>query len=63
MSTTAEPPEQGDFSDEAWLSVLAAYDRTYAELASHHETLERQNAELQQQRRFIASVLGAVNDL
>lgn len=63
MTFTAERPRDGEFSDEAWLSVLAAYDRTYAELASHHALLERQNEELQTQRRFIASVLGAVNDI
>ena len=59
----ADRPGGGDFSDEAWLSVLAAYDRTYAELASHHALLERQNEELHDQRRFIASILGAVNDI
>ncbi|MBN8293760.1 PAS domain-containing protein [Rhodobacter sp. NTK016B] len=67
MTSTADlpkdGPQDGDFSDAAWLNVLAAYDRTYAELASHHEQLERQNRELHQLRHFIASILGAVNDI
>ncbi|MCB1389617.1 MAG: PAS domain-containing protein [Rhodobacteraceae bacterium] len=63
MGISTDRHKDGEFSDDAWLSVLAAYDRTYAELASHHALLERQNEELQTQRRFIASILGAVNDI
>lgn len=63
MSTSTDRHRDGEFSDDAWLSVLAAYDKTYAELASHHALLERQNQELQTQRQFIASILEAVNDI
>ena len=51
------------FTDDAWANVLAAVDRSYAELVAHQEQLERQNAELQDLRRFIASILGSVTEV
>lgn len=51
------------FSDDAWLDVLSAVDRTYADLVEYQERLERQNAELQQMRGFLESIFGSVSDV
>jgi two-component system sensor histidine kinase HupT/HoxJ len=50
-------------SDQTWVEVLAAVDRTYAELVGHQEQLERQNHELERMRRFLASILASVSDV
>ena len=52
-----------EFSDSAWLDVLRAVDRTYAELVTHQERLEQQNTELESLRRSMASVLDSVSDV
>lgn len=52
----------GASGDAAWRDVLDAVDRTYADLVSHHEQLERQNHELEALRSFHASVLASVSD-
>ena len=52
-----------EFSDSAWFEVLRAVDRTDAELVSHQERLEQQNAELESLRRSMASVLDSVSDV
>lgn len=51
------------FSDDAWLEVLSAVDRTYADLVDYQERLEQQNAELQEMRRFLTSILSSVSDV
>ena len=51
------------FSDAAWTDVLQAMDRTYSELVSYQEQLESQNAELDDLRRFMNSVLESVSDV
>nr|WP_236045264.1 MULTISPECIES: ATP-binding protein [Pseudooceanicola] len=56
-------PGSTDFTDDAWASVLSAVDRTYADLVAHQEQLERQGEELQELRRFVASVLGSVTEI
>ena len=64
--TTAIPPAPvtaGAFSEEAWTDVLAAVDRTYAELVSYQEQLESQNAELDALHGFMASVLESISDV
>ncbi|WP_093448407.1 sensor histidine kinase [Pseudooceanicola nitratireducens] len=53
----------GDFTDEAWVSVLSAVDRTYADLIAHQEQLERQNEELHDMQRFIVSIMESVNEI
>jgi two-component system, NtrC family, sensor histidine kinase HupT/HoxJ len=53
----------GEFGESAWAEVLSAVDRTYADLVDYQERLERQNAELEDLRRFLASVLGSVSDV
>lgn len=50
-------------NDEVWMEVLSAVDRTYADLVDYQERLERQNAELETMRRFLASVLASVSDV
>jgi two-component system sensor histidine kinase HupT/HoxJ len=50
------------FSDDAWVDVLQAVDRTYAELVAYQEELEARNAELDTLRRFMESVLESVSD-
>jgi len=52
-----------EFSDAAWSDVLSAVDRTYAELVGYQERLERQNAELETMRSFLASILSSVSDV
>ena len=49
--------------DRAWGDVIAAMDRTYAELVSYQERLEAQNSELQSMRGFLESVLASVSDI
>jgi two-component system sensor histidine kinase HupT/HoxJ len=51
------------FTDEAWIEVLSAVDRTYADLVDYQERLERQNAELQDMRTFLTSILASVSDV
>jgi len=58
---SASRPAQ--FSDDAWIEVLSAMDRTYADLVGYQEQLERQNAELQDMRTFLNAILGSVSDV
>jgi two-component system sensor histidine kinase HupT/HoxJ len=65
---TPEPAQQTDihprqFSDDAWVEVLSAMDRTYADLVVYQEQLERQNAELQEMRTFLTAILSSVSDV
>ncbi|WP_094463385.1 MULTISPECIES: sensor histidine kinase [Pannonibacter] len=53
----------GALSDEVWMEVLSAVDRTYADLVEYQGRLERQNAELEAMRRFLASILASVSDV
>jgi two-component system sensor histidine kinase HupT/HoxJ len=56
-------PDGPAFSDDAWVDVLRAMDRTYADLVGYQERLESQNAELQQMRTFLTSILSSVSDV
>lgn len=56
-------PRPASFSDDAWIDVLSAVDRTYADLVGYQEQLERQNAELQGMRAFLTSILASVSDV
>jgi hypothetical protein len=51
------------FSDDAWVELLSAVDRTDADLVSHEKQLERQNAELQDMRTFLTAILFSVSDV
>jgi len=51
------------FSDDVWVEVLSAMDRTYADLVSYQEQLERQNAELEEMRTFLTAILSSVSDV
>ncbi|NBZ88271.1 sensor histidine kinase [Stagnihabitans tardus] len=51
------------FTDDAWVEVLSAVDRTYADLVGYQEQLERQNAELLEMRTFLTAILGSVSDV
>lgn len=55
------PPQ--NFSDDAWIEVLSAVDRTYADLVDYQERLEQQNAQLQEMRTFLTSILASVSDV
>lgn len=55
------PP--GMLTHEAWSSVLAAVDKTYAELVAHQTMLEKQNHELEELRAFLFSILQSVSDV
>jgi two-component system sensor histidine kinase HupT/HoxJ len=52
-----------DLTDSAWLDVLTAVDKTYTDLVDYQERLERQNTELEDLRRFLASILSSVSDV
>jgi len=56
------PSLGGADSDEVWVDVLSAVDRTYAELVDYQERLERQNHELEDLRSFLGSILTSVSD-
>ncbi|MEX0339474.1 MAG: sensor histidine kinase [Arenibacterium sp.] len=58
---TSEPIE--GLNEEVWRDVIAAVDKTYSELVDYQERLEAQNRELDDMRRFMASVLASVSDL
>ncbi|MDF2235651.1 ATP-binding protein [Albimonas sp. CAU 1670] len=64
VGASSQGPEAGaaGLTDAAWMDVLQAVDRTYAELVDYQEQLERQNAEMAMLRRFMESVLGSVSD-
>lgn len=62
MTITTDQPFQG-LNDAAWRDVIAAVDKTYSELVDYQERLEEQNRELDDMRRFMASVLASVSDL
>ncbi|MCC2096081.1 MAG: PAS domain-containing protein [Hyphomicrobiales bacterium] len=49
--------------DETWSLVLAAVDKTYAELVAHQMKLEKQNNELEELRAFLFSILQSVSDV
>jgi two-component system, NtrC family, sensor histidine kinase HupT/HoxJ len=57
------PDRPAHFSDDAWVEVLSAMDRTYADLVSYQEQLERQNAELEEMRTFLTAILSSVSDV
>ncbi|MDZ4134129.1 MAG: ATP-binding protein [Paracoccaceae bacterium] len=52
-----------ELADQTWLDVLHAVDKTYTDLIDYQERLERQNTELEDLRRFLASILGSVTDI
>ena len=57
------PDRPPHFSDDAWVEVLSAMDRTYADLVDYQERLERQNAELMEMRGFLTAILSSVSDV
>lgn len=63
LSGPTSPERPPHFSDDAWLDVLAAMDRTYADLVGYQERLERQNAELEEMRTFLTAILSSVSDV
>lgn len=66
MPHLIDPPRSdrpAHFSDDAWVEVLSAMDRTYADLVRHQEQLEAQNAELQEMRTFLTAILSSVSDV
>jgi two-component system sensor histidine kinase HupT/HoxJ len=64
MSASQDPQGRPPhFSDDAWVEVLSAMDRTYADLVDYQERLERQNAELMEMRGFLTAILSSVSDV
>lgn len=60
---TSGPGRPPHFSDDAWVEVLSAVDRTYADLVGYQEELERRNAELQEMRTSLTAILSSVSDV
>lgn len=56
--TSTQPP----VSNDAWREVMRQVDLAYAELIAHQTELERKNADLEEMRAFMDSVLGAMSD-
>ncbi|WP_417808976.1 ATP-binding protein [Thioclava sp.] len=50
------------FDDAAWVDVLDAVDKTYAELVDYQEQLEARNAELSSLRTFLGSIMNSISD-
>lgn len=63
LSGPISPERPPHFSDDAWLDVLQAMDRTYVDLVGYQERLERQNAELEEMRTFLTAILSSVSDV
>jgi two-component system sensor histidine kinase HupT/HoxJ len=54
--------EAAKFGEEAWVDVLEAVDKTYAELVDYQEQLESRNSELLILRSFLSSVMSSIHD-
>lgn len=63
LTASSSPERPPHFTDDAWLDVLEAMDRTYADLVGYQERLERQNAELEEMRTFLTAILSSVSDV
>jgi two-component system sensor histidine kinase HupT/HoxJ len=50
-------------SESMWLQVIHKMDEVYADLIGYETDLERKNAELEEARNFIASVIASVSDV
>lgn len=50
-------------SESMWLEVIRKMDEVYADLIGYETDLERKNAELEEARNFIASVVASVSDV
>ncbi|WP_417278909.1 ATP-binding protein [Celeribacter sp.] len=50
------------FDDAAWVDVLDAVDKTYAELVDYQEQLEARNTELSTLRSFLRSIMTSISD-
>jgi len=52
-----------DDSESMWLEVIRKMDEVYSDLINYETDLERKNAELEEARGFIASVVASVSDV
>jgi len=50
-------------SESMWLEVIRKMDEVYSDLINYEMDLERKNAELEEARSFIASVVASVSDV
>lgn len=61
---TVEPDFPGGALQEtAWIEVIRKMDEVYSDLIQYEVDLERKNEELEEARRFVSSVLGAMSDV
>nr|WP_245781131.1 ATP-binding protein [Celeribacter neptunius] len=51
-----------ELDDTAWVDVLDAVDKTYAELVDYQEQLEARNTELVSLRGFLGSIMASISD-
>jgi two-component system, NtrC family, sensor histidine kinase HupT/HoxJ len=62
--TRPEPHEPPAVVDEsAWMAVISKMDEVYSQLIADEVELERKNAELEEQQRFILGLLTAMSDV
>jgi len=50
-------------SEAMWLDVIRKMDEVYSDLIGYETELERKNAELEEARNFISSVVASVSDV
>lgn len=62
MSSKLGDGLKSGFDDAAWVDVLDAVDKTYAELVDYQEQLETRNAELSSLRTFLSSIMTSISD-
>lgn len=56
--------EAGDtVGEQTWISVIHKMDEVFSDLVRYEVALEEKNAELEEQQRFMRSVLGSMSDL
>ncbi|MEL6977816.1 MAG: ATP-binding protein [Pseudomonadota bacterium] len=59
---TIRAADTGGVPDDAWRDVMRQVEVAYADLIAHQTELERNNADLEEMRGFMESVLGAMSD-
>jgi two-component system sensor histidine kinase HupT/HoxJ len=56
-------PELAGVDESTWLDVIHKMDEVYTQLLADEVALEEKNAELEQQQRFVMSLLAAMSDV
>ncbi len=57
------PPDLAGVDESTWLDVIQKMDEVYTQLVADEVALEAKNAELEEQQRFVMSLLTAMSDV